>query len=378
MLRPRVWVAALLLWLGLLPLDVFFPMMMIPRFLLLLIFGWMLGAPGAAAARESFERIYRLWESGAVREVGAVFPLEYQKLDAEQRALLLPLLGTWLLLEAELAKHPDASWRQFKSEQEWTPFLNALPVDHPIRSHWALGQRAASILRAWAERGDVKDPSILPYLIEGIAHPASSTAGRDSFYTMTLLTKLYDGASIGKFDGVGDFQKIAQWFREWWRANSKLQVILTPELQQKMKLRFLAVNQAIESAAAAAGVGHPLQGYKSPGKGIYHRVGRPLFFFEWDGKERFASLLGQPRGEGWAFVCVRCQTPLLTTVKTWDADSLDMVTKIAKEAPMVYKESIIGTDWAVEVYVKNVSKEHMTALAAVLSAAKSAEQKASR
>jgi hypothetical protein len=56
-----------------------------------------------------------------------------------------------------------------------------------------MGHQAAWVIRVLSEKRRVHQETLIPILIEGVAHPSSSFTGRDCFSALTALTKLYDG-----------------------------------------------------------------------------------------------------------------------------------------------------------------------------------------
>lgn len=335
------------------------------------------GCLSAAETVQGFEQVLRGWQTGDYRLHDRLNDSSYAKFSDEELRRLLPELTKWIPLTRELEAHEDGSWKAFKEQHEWTPFWNALPMDHPLRVRWGRGMAAASIIAFLAERGRVEDESVIPALIDGLENPDGGSTGRDCFRTLTRLTKLYDGplTSWAYVQTAEERRQVADWFRVWQRKMTGRQMIVTKALMQSIKAEFLAVTRAIEAEAVAE---HSLNGYKSPDEKIYHKVGEPLFDSAWTGNGANVSSVAtlaadgtwRKPGNGWMFACVRLQTPVLHDLKNWNRYEWDTTKTFPKTAMMVFSRKINGTDWAIEVYTKDVPYGEMLGLKKALAAAK--------
>ncbi|MCS6244218.1 MAG: hypothetical protein H2172_10230 [Opitutus sp.] len=342
-------------------------------------FWWMLllvGSISGAASEPNFERVLRGWETGDCRLFGDLNPPSYAEFgDAELRRLL-PELAKWIPITRELAVHGDQSWRAFKEPHEWTPFWNALPLYHPLRVRHGQGMEAASLIAYLVEQKRIQDPAIFPELIEGLENPPDSSTNRDCFRALTQLTRIYDGplTSWSLVRTAEHRRLVADWFRTWHGKMAGRKMSVTSALLQSIKREFLSVTCVIESQAVAPG--HALHGYKSPDEKIYHEVGEPLFYSSWTGSGDNRAVImsaGQSKplyGMGWMFACVRVQTSLLHEIEWWDRYKWDTVDTLPKWATLIFSRKIEGTDWAIEVYVKDVPIGQVWALRNALAATK--------
>lgn len=331
--------------------------------------GWL----PAAETVQGFEQVLRGWQTGDYRLHDRLNDSDYADFSDGELRRLLPELIKWIPLARELAAHEDGSWRAFKEPHEWTPFWNALPMDHPLRVRWGRGKAAASIIALLTERGRVEDESVIPALIDGLENPDGGGTGQDCFRTLTSLTKLYDGplTSWGYVQTAEERRQVADWFRAWRRKMAGRQMIVTKARMASIKAEFLAVTRTIEAQAVE---GHSLHGYESPDENIYHKVGEPLLDSGWTGAlHKRASIKGvkEPTyGEGWMFACVRLQTPLLRDLGCWNRYEWDTTETFPKTAMMIFSRKIAGTDWAIEIYAKDVPYGEMLGLKKALAAAK--------
>jgi len=297
---------------------------------------------------------------------------EYLDYSDDQLSELLPAIEKWIPIQDELERHAYKSWRTFKSEHDWTPFLNALPSEHPIRKKWGMGHQAAWVIRVLSEERRVHQETLIPILIEGVAHPSSSFTGRDCFYALTALTKLYDGplTSWGNLKSPDEAQLISKWFSSWRTANPGKKLIITKERENKIKKDYLVLCARLEQLVRDRS--HSLHGFRSPTEIDYHRVGEPLFGVQWDGRFR-SSLPGDFHGEGWVWVMVRPQTTLIEGIKGWERDpSWDVLEALPEGARKIYASPFVDSDWCLEVYVHRVKEDEIEALS--LGLRKNAEQ----
>jgi hypothetical protein len=317
-------------------------------------------------AKADFATTLDHWKGGdwAVQKISDRAYLDYTD---EELSRLIPVIAQWIPIKAELEKSPHDAWKTFKTEHEWTPFLNALPPDHPIRKRWGLGHRAAWVIRVLAENRRLQQESVLPALIEGVAHPCASFTGRDCFYALTALTKLYDGplTSWGNLDeGERDAVKISEWFVHWYAGNQGKQMIVTPTLEQQIKKQHLAVATRLENLVSEPP--HSLHGFRAPDEKDYHKVGAPLFDVQWDGRLLSVPIV-RARGEGWVLICARPQTKLIEGVKAWERyPSWDMLKALPQGARRIYQHPIVDTDWALEIYVNRLSNREIAQLSSAL------------
>jgi hypothetical protein len=196
--------------------------------------------------------------------------------DRDIAAISVPM-AQWIPIERVLESSSDQSWRSFKTEQDWTPFYNALPKTSEIKRRWGLGQVAAWELRALAEKGRINESSqeVIPDLIEGLDHPCGETA-RDCFYALTALTRLYTHLPQGL--PVGHEKELKEWYRNWWHSNNSKHLIVDNALREQMKESVLAVCSRIEAATAQAG--NSLHGFKVPARNILLMGGEDGSLFE--------------------------------------------------------------------------------------------------
>ena len=189
---------------------------------------------------------------------------------------------------------------------------------------------------------------------------------------MASLTLLYDGPLTAEayISSDDDRQALRNWFETWLEANKSKQLIVTPAWKEKLKQRFISVCRCVETASSTPG--NALYGFRAPDDGIYHGVGGPVFEVEWAGGPQ-AAFKVPPSGNGWLYACVRTQTRLFHSIKAWEQWPWDVPDKFPREAKLAYKEDIAGTDWAVEIYVKDVPKEELTRLTETLEANKTVE-----
>jgi hypothetical protein len=331
------------------------------------------GCLSAAETGQGFEQVLRGWQTGDYRLHDGLNDSSYANFSDVELRRLLPELTKWIPLMNELAAHEDGSWRAFKEPHEWTPFWNKLPLDHPLRVRWGRGMAAASILAFLAESGRLEDESVIPALIEGLENPDGCSTGHDCFRTLTSLTKLYDGplTSWAYVQTAEERRQVSDWFRAWQRKMAGKQMIVTKARMDSIKAEFLAVTRMIETHAVK---GHALHGYKSPDENIYHKVGEPLFDSGWTGVfHKRASINGvkEPAyGEGWMFACVRLQTSLLHDLERWNRYEWDTTETFPKTAMMIFSRKIAGTDWAIEVYTKDVPYGEILGLKKALAGAK--------
>jgi hypothetical protein len=320
-------------------------------------------AEGVAFA--AYPQTLQAWNDGNW-SVSKIRDQQYLEYSDDQLSELLPAIAKWIPIQNELEDHPDKSWRAFKSEQDWTPFLNALRLDHPIRKKWGMGHQAAWVIRVLSEKRRVYQENLLPILIDGVAHPSSSFTGRDCFCALKALTKLYDGplTSWGDFEYPDEAQLISKWFSSWRTANLGKKLITTKERENKIKKDYLMLCSRLEELTLDSS--HSLHGFKSPTEEDYHRVGEPLFGVQWDGRFR-SSILGDLHGEGWVWVMVRPQTKLIEGIKRWEKyPSWDTLEVLPSEARKIYSSAFVDSDWSIEVYVHRVKDEEIESLSAGL------------
>jgi len=328
-------------------------------------------ALATAVAFADYPATLQAWKEGAWK-VQNIRDQEYFDYNDDQLSELLPIVANWIPIQAELERHADNSWRTFKSEHGWTPFLNALPPDHPIRKKWGMGHQAAWVIRVLSEKRRVHQEALIPVLIEGVAHPSSSFTGSDCFYALTALTKLYDGplTSWGNLDFPDEAQLISQWFGSWRTANRSKNLIITKERENEIKKDYLLLCARLEELVRDRS--HSLHGFKSPTEKDYHRVGEPLFGVKWDGRFR-SSLPGHLHGEGWVWVMVRPQTKLIEGIKGWERyPSWDALEALPEGARKIYASPFDDSDWSFEVYAHRLKDKEIEALSTGLK--KMAEQ----
>ncbi|MGK0190645.1 MAG: hypothetical protein ACI9R3_006475 [Verrucomicrobiales bacterium] len=310
-----------------------------------------------------YSQTLKLWENGdfAVQQIR---DQEYLDYTDQQLSQLLPVLATWIPLQDELGRHPDDSWRAFESEDDWTPFLNALPPDHAIRRRWELSQRAASVIRVLAEKRRMNVESLLPILIEGVAHPSLALTGRDCFYSLTALTKLYDGSLTSWTNIPHEAKKISEWFEAWRKVNQEKKLIVTVDREKEIHKDYLSLTVHLEELVSDRS--HGLHGFRAPTEKDDHRAGEPLFGIRWDGWNR-SSVREDPLGDGWVWVMVRPQTKLIEGIKTWEqTPSWDALEALPEGARIVYSRPIENSDWGLEVYVNRITDPEIESLSSGL------------
>lgn len=319
----------------------------------------------AGVAFAGYPETLQAWNDGdwAVQNIRDQQYLDYSD---DQLSELLPAIEKWIPIQDELEGHADKSWRTFKSEHDWTPFLNALPSDHPIRRKWGMGHQAGWVIRMLSEKRRVHRETLIPILIEGVAHPSSSFTGRDCFYALTALTKLYDGplTSWGNLEFPDEAQLISKWFSSWRVANQGKKLIITKERENEIKKEYLTLCVRLEELVRDSS--HSLHGFKSPTDEDYHRVGEPLFGIQWDGRFR-SALPGEVHGEGWVWVLVRPQTKLIEGIKGWERHpSWDALEALPEGAQVIYSRPFENSDWSLEVYVHRLEDKELKTLSADL------------
>ena len=331
------------------------------------IIATILFALATSMAFAGYSQTLKLWENGdfAVQQIR---DQEYLDYTDEQLSQLLPVLATWIPIQGELEKHPDDSWRAFESEDDWTPFLNALPPDHAIRKRWELSQRAASVIRKLSEKRRMNLESLLPILIDGVAHPSLALTGRDCFYSLTALTKLYDGSLTSWCNTPREAKKISKWFRSWRTVNQEKKLIVTAGRENEINKEYLSLMAHLEELVSDRS--HSLRGFRAPTEKDDHRAGGPLFGFRWDGRDHSSAIRKDLHGDGWVWVLVRLQTKLIEGIKGWERWegnlSWDALEALPEGARMIYSRPIENTDWGLEVYVNRITDQEIESLSSGL------------
>ena len=300
-----------------------------------------------------------------------ISPAEYLNYSQEEISRLVPQIVKWIPIQDALLKHEDQSWRQFVKDDDWARFRNAMPGDHPLAMRLSMRLKAASTLSSLASSKQrcIVDTSVIPSLIDGLENPMPSDDRRDCFRALSELTRLYREAdSFWHRDAPPrDRKLIADWFRDWYRANSTKQLIITPALEERVKKRFLSLVSTIKTISLNPD--HSLFGFREVNEG---RMGRdPLFSEGFDGESPMWDRMGIsiPHGRGWLSIRVRVQTPRVKGVKVLDEDGIDVRTAVimdAKGATPVYHENIDGTDLAIEVHAARLKENEMKELKAAL------------
>lgn len=315
----------------------------------------------SSVALADYAQTLQLWQEGDWK-VQKIQDQEYLGYSDEQLAELLPVLTKWIPIQEELEQHPDDSWKEFVSGHDWTPFLNALPPDHPIKKKWGLGREALWIIRILSEKRRITDESLLPVLITGVGQPSLFSTGRDSFYSLTALTKLYDGplTSWGNLEFPRDAVAISEWFQAWHQKNQGKELIVTAKREKEIKKEYLFLCADLEDLVSDRS--HGLHGFKAPTDKDYHRVGEPLFGIKWDGRFR-SSIPGDTHGDGWVWVLVRPQTKLIEGIKGWERyPSWDALEALPDGAQLVHSRTVSNSDWALEIYVNRLSEKEIESL----------------
>jgi hypothetical protein len=294
----------------------------------------------------------------------AVKDTAYANLTLDEVNNLLPQMAKWIPMEEVLAECHDQSWKTFKSTEEWTLFYNALPFNHPVRKQWDLGVKAADLIRGFCENNLVDNQDVLRVLVAGLSVPVYYTRS-DSFAALTSLTDLYDGplTSVAYITPGNDWKLLVDWFGAWLKESTTKQLILTSTWKEKLKRRFISVCRCVETSSSTQGAA--LHGFKAPGDELHHHVGEPIFDLLWTGGP-LETFRVPPNGGGWLYACVRSQTPLIHTIKGWERWPWDVPAKLPRDAKLAYKEDIAGTDWAVEIYTKNVPEQELSQLTKAL------------
>jgi hypothetical protein len=226
-----------------------------------------------------------------------------------------------------------------------------------------MSHAAAWSLRCLAEKRCIARTDVIPDLIEGLDHPSHSFTGRDSFYALTALTRLYDGPLTNwSLENVEQSKIIADWFRNWWTRNREKNVILTPLLESQIRERFLELATILSTAGQSSAPS--LRGFRPPDRNIYHRVGEPLFEVEFDGEGDGS----RGRGKGWLRIMINPGTPLLHSVPRWERyPQWDATLALPGEATLLHREVFPETDWVITVHTKRVPETERTLLTKLLS-----------
>ncbi len=317
-------------------------------------------ALATAVAFAEYPKTLQAWKEGDWAVQG-IRDQEYIDYSDDQLSELLPTIAKWIPIQDKLEEHADKPWRAFKSEHDWTPFLNALPSDHPIRKQWGMGHQAAWVIRVLSEKRRIHQETLLPILIEGVAHPSSSFTGRDCYYALRALTHL-TLPSGSKFEFPDEAQRISNWFSSWRAANPGKKLIITKEFVNEVEKDYLMLCARLEELVRDSS--HSLHGFKSPTEKDCCHEWVPAFRVQWDG--RFGSSLpGELHGEGWVCVMVRPQTKLNEGIKGWERyPSWDALEALPEGARKIYASPFVDSDWSIEVYVhplKDVEIETLSA-----------------
>jgi hypothetical protein len=282
--------------------------------------------------------------------------------DSDIAAISVPM-AQWIPIERTLESSSDQSWRSFKTEQDWTPFYNALPKTSDIKKRWGLGQVAAWELRALAEKGRISEASqaIIPDLIEGLDHPCRGETARDCFYALTALTRLYTHLPHGLPEGQET--ELKEWYRNWWHSNNSKHLIVDNALREQMKASVLAVCSRIEAATAQSG--NSLHGFKMPARNILLMRGEDGSLFQtsyFPNSELSGIDSGRAGLAPWIWIGVVSQSTPLSALSRWSFKNT-----FPANAKEIYREPIKDSDWQVEVYTSKTSSLDDAAIAKNLS-----------
>jgi hypothetical protein len=260
-------------------------------------------------------------------------------------------MARWIPIESTLESYPDQSWKRFKTEQDWTPFYNALPETSEIKKRWGLGKVAAWELRALAEKGRISDASrdIIPDLIDGLDHPSRSDTARDCFYALAALTKLYTHLPQGL--PSGQETELKRWYRTWWQANKSKHLVVDEALRKHMKDEVLAVCSRIQMTTAQTG--NSLRGFKAPSATILLMGGEDGSLYEtsYFPNSEFSGIdAGRAGLAPWIWIGVISRSQPLSALSRWTVKST-----FPTSAHKIYEELIKDSDWQIEVYTSKTS-----------------------
>lgn len=311
-----------------------------------------------AIASTDFPKMLQTWKDGNPQTVHDQVYLAYTD---DQLSELLPVLTTWIPIQDELESHPDDSWKALNSWQEWFQFINALPPGHPIRRKFRLSGQAASTIRVLAENRRIDQEFLLPILIEGVSHPYSLSTGRNCFYALTALTRLYYGSALrNELELHRDAALITEWFRAWYISSQGKRRIVTVDMEHAIQRECLSLSAYLETLVSDHS--HNLNGFRAPTERVYHgSASSPLFDIKWDGRF-IATRLTYPGGQGALRVVVRPQVKLIEGIVTF----LDDFKSFPAATRMIYSKTFDETDWALEVYVDRLTDTEIETLSSSL------------
>lgn len=314
---------------------------------------------------DDYAETLKLWEDGDwdVQEIPDHAYLAYSD---EQLAQLLPVIAAWIPIQDELEKHSDSSWQAFETPHDWTPFLNALPPDHPIRKRWGLGRVAASVIRELSAHQRMHLESLLPILIEGVADPTYSSTGTYCLNALELLTKIDDPrlTSWSRLKHPQDAKTISRWFQSWHDANDDKPLIISADLENEIRNAFLPLVIFLEKQIPPGEPSSP-GGSKKVRPPLPRHV-RPLFDIHFQGPIRGANR-GQRNIPGWVWVVIRPQTRIQENMHAWErTPPWSTFEMLPAEAQMVHSSPIENSAWSLEIYGNQLTAEESEKLISIL------------
>jgi hypothetical protein len=321
----------------------------------------------SVAVSQSPPPLAAAWENGDENSIYAFSSISdatrYLDLsDAEIAALAVPM-ARWIPLQKTLDSSSDQSWKSFKTEGDWTPFLNALPRTDQIKRRWWLGELAASACRDLAEKGRLKTKAVIPYLIAGLDHPCQSYTARDCYYALAALTKLYDKQQL---ESRGESHALKKWYTKWWDKNQNEDLIVDSELKSRIDETFVAACKRVE--LATADVHNSLHGFKAPTLSTISRTTVALRETEYFPKEELSGVdLGRMGRTSWIWIGVVSKSPPITTIPRWSKSDLDPTVGMPLGTKEIFREAVPNSDWQIRVYTNRVPASDDAVLAKELS-----------
>ncbi len=310
----------------------------------------------SVAVSQSPPPLAAAWEDGDEKSIYAFSSIgdatRYLDLsDAEIATLAVPM-ARWIPLQKTLDSSSDQSWKSFKTEGDWTPFLNALPRTDQIKKRWWLGELAASACRNLAEKGRLKTKAVIPYLIAGLDHPCQSYTARDCYYALAALTKLYDKQQP-IFESRDQSHALKEWYSEWWDKNKNEDLIVDTELNSRIDACFVAACKRVE--IATADVHNSLHGFKAPTLNTISRTNEALRETEYFPKEELSGVdLGRLGRTSWIWIGVVSKSPPITTISRWSKSGVDPAAGMPVGTKEIFREAVPNSDWQIRVYTNRV------------------------
>jgi hypothetical protein len=323
----------------------------------------------SVAVSQSPPPLAAAWENGDENSIYAFSSISdatrYLDLnDAEIAALAVPM-ARWIPLQKTLESSSDQSWKSFKTEGDWTPFLNSLPKTDPVKKRWWLGELAASACRALAEKGRLKTKEVIPYLIAGLDDPCQSYTARDCYYALAALTKLYDKQQP-IFESRLESHALNEWYSEWWKKNRNGDLIVDSGLRSRIDASFLTACKRIE--LATADVHHSLHGFKTPALSTISRTDEALRETEYFPREELSGVdLGRMGRTSWIWIGVVSKSSPITTISKWSKSDLDPASAMPVGTKEIFHKSVPNSDWQIKVYTNRVPTPDEAALVKSLS-----------